>query len=375
METFKNIMQMKKINFIAILICIGILSACKGSSDKYVITGVVHDHVANGEKVYIYDFNEGDIIDSTKIVSGKFSFDGAAGEARAVRLVVEHHHVNFILEKGNVKINMSDEPYSVKGSPLTDKLNGFLTEYENLIEEVREDFMSIGESVSVVEASAARDKILEDLSVKIDKLVVSYLKQYPDNVLGAMIFCTWVENQIGVTPEKFMEYSGIVGERVLNFGPLKQMSVYFESMNKTNAGQPFIDFTIENGNIDGTPASLSDYVGKGKYVLVDFWASWCAPCIRTLPGLVSTYQKYKNKGFEIVGISLDNNQQNWANATAKHQITWPQLSNLEGWSDPAAQAYSINSIPATFLLDGNGTIIGKNLNEAELEQRLSELLK
>ena len=362
---------MKKINFIAILACIGILSACEGSSDKYVITGIVHDHVGNGEKVYIYDFNEGDIIDSTKVVSGKFSFDGVVGEAKAVRLVVEHHHVNFILEKGNININMSDEPYSVEGSPLTDKLNGFLAEYEYLFEEVREEFMSIDESVSGIEASAIRDKIVEDLSVKIDKLVVSYLEQYPDNVLGAMVFCTWIESQIGVTPEKFMEYSGIVGERVLNFGPLKQMSVYFESMNKTNAGQPFIDFTIENGNIDGTPASLSDYVGKGKYVLVDFWASWCAPCRMEAPVIAEVYNKYKGDRFEVLGVAVWDKREATLQAIKEDGHGWPQI--IDAQAIPT-ELYGIQGIPHIILFGPDGTIVSRELRGDKLRNKVAEVM-
>ena len=362
---------MKRINFLTVLICIAILAACNDSGNKYVINGIVHDHISDGEIVRIYDFNDGSVIDSTKIVKSKFSLNGVATEAKAVRLVVEHHYVNFILEKGKTDINMYEEPYIVDGSQLTYKLNEFTAEYGRLFEDVREKGMNIDESLSDFEKNAIRESIVEDLSEKIDELVVSYLGQHPNDVLGAMVLCTWLEGQIGVTLEKFVEYSGFVGERIVNFGPLKQMSEYFEGMSKTSVGQPFVDFTIEKGNLDGTPASLSDYVGKGKYVLVDFWASWCAPCRAEAPFIAEVYNRYKGDKFEVLGVAVWEPREATLQALKDEDHGWPQI--IDAQAIPS-ELYGIQGIPHIILFGPDGTIVARELRGEKLKSKVAEVM-
>jgi thiol-disulfide isomerase/thioredoxin len=110
-------------------------------------------------------------------------------------------------------------------------------------------------------------------------------------------------------------------------------------------------------------------------VLIDFWASWCGPCRRENPTVVRAYQKYKDKGFEIFSVSLDSDKTRWTQAIAQDGLVWPNhVSDLAGWRNAAAGAYGVSSIPATFLLDRNGNIVGTNLRGPALEARLSELL-
>ena len=126
-----------------------------------------------------------------------------------------------------------------------------------------------------------------------------------------------------------------------------------------------------NGNIH----SDSDLRKNKKCVLIDFWASWCPPCRRDMPNLVAAYKKYKNKGFEIVGISLDSKADAWAKGVKDLNITWTQLSDLQGWKNSGAQLYGVNSIPHTVLVDKDGTIIAKNLHGEEIDAKLQEILK
>jgi thiol-disulfide isomerase/thioredoxin len=124
-----------------------------------------------------------------------------------------------------------------------------------------------------------------------------------------------------------------------------------------------------------TPAGpimrLSDL--RGKYVLIDFWASWCGPCRRENPNVIKTYANYKDKGFEIFGVSLDQEKSAWINAIAKDQLTWPHVSDLQYWNSVAAQAYQVSSIPMTFLLDPQGKVIAKGLRGDSLNQYLANL--
>ena len=128
-------------------------------------------------------------------------------------------------------------------------------------------------------------------------------------------------------------------------------------------------------DLKGKNVKLSDYVGKGKVVLVDFWASWCGPCRREMPNLVEAYKQYKGKNFEIVGVSLDRDEAAWKNMSKELKITWPQMSDLKFWQCEGAQLYAVSSIPHTVLIDGNGTIIARGLHGKALLDKIAEVVK
>lgn len=124
---------------------------------------------------------------------------------------------------------------------------------------------------------------------------------------------------------------------------------------------------------DGKERQLSEWCGKGNYVLIDFWASWCGPCLRELPNVVSCYEKYHDKGFEIIGISFDNKKDAWLAAVKRLHMTWPQLSDLKGWKSLAAVVFGVNSIPANILVDPQGRIIALDLRDTGLVNKLAEI--
>ena len=128
-------------------------------------------------------------------------------------------------------------------------------------------------------------------------------------------------------------------------------------------------------DLNGKQVKLSDWVGKGKYVFVDFWASWCGPCRKEMPNVVEAYNRYKDKGLEIVGVSFDSNKLQWSAAVEKLGMTWPQMSDLKGWECAAAKVYGIRSIPSNILIDPQGKIVAMDLRGSKLQTVLAELLK
>lgn len=150
----------------------------------------------------------------------------------------------------------------------------------------------------------------------------------------------------------------------------KEIIIRLEKAKKFFIGQPITDFTQKDSL--GNDVALSSL--KGKYVLIDFWASWCGPCRSENPNLVKLYQQYKKDNFEIIGISLDTNRDKWLKGIKADGLKWLHVSDLKGWKNEVAKLYDVNFIPQNLLIDPNGIIVGKNLNGVSLELKLNEIL-
>ena len=369
---------MKRIKIVALFVCVVILTACNSGKNEYVVNGVVPEGFADGMPVHMSDFNDGLIIDSAKIINGEFSFKGTLDTPKAVRLSLGRLYVNFILEGGTTTVDMS-QPLGTKGSPLTDQYNKYMLESENLISEAREKLMNVENVVNKDEPNyddkvdMLRVDIVNELFAAMDELPLLYFKKNPNDILGAMIFYTWMQGQVEpLTVEKFRDYSGYVGENVLNFGPIKKMIEHYDIVGKTAVGAPFTDFTIENGNLDGSPVSFSDYIGKGKYVLVDFWASWCAPCRMEAPNLAEVYNKYKGDKFELLGVAVWDERQATIRAIEEDGYFWPQI--LDAQTIPTG-LYGIQGIPQIMLFGPDGTIVARDLRGNNLRRKIEEVMQ
>jgi len=156
-----------------------------------------------------------------------------------------------------------------------------------------------------------------------------------------------------------------------NSPELEKPKALLAGFEKRAPGKPFHELVMNN--MTGQEVRLSQWVGRGNYVLIDFWASWCGPCRQEMPNVVANYEKYHAKGFEVVGVSFDQKKDAWVNAVQQLGMRWPQMSDLKGWQCAASEVYGIRSIPASVLVDPQGTIVAIDLRDKALGKKLQEI--
>ena len=368
---------MKKIILFAWIVA-GILTACT-DKNVYTTTGTFATNDMDGKFVYLQqidsNFRNGGIIDSTKVENGKFVFNGIAEKAPVVQLIVINDSVEpaaFVAEIG--KIEMSFDPElkaTVKGTATNDQYQQFRMAEDTLFEKMFSNYSKFQEMKKAgditSEQSMEYDKSSKQLAEELNKLTSDFIKPYITTPAGQYFF---FDNVYSLDDIQRKELISSAPADFQNLERIQNLVKRIEAREATAVGKQFTD--VKGFNPDGKEVSLSDYAGKGKVVLVDFWASWCGPCREATPDVVAIYQKYKNKGFEIVGISLDARKESWEKAIKDLNITWPQLSNLKGWDEDCAVTYGVDAIPQTVLIDKDGKIIERNLSE--LNFKLEELL-
>ena len=364
---------MKRLMFLAAAGIVA-MASCQNSTG-YVIKGTI-EGADEGSMVYLQDYSAGTLtaVDSAVVKGGKFSLAGEAGgiaECRFLTYVNETMEVvaQVFLEKGTIKVDMSADRANVGGTTCNDAYQKFMNLYTAASMEINEIYTQVMSDSTLTDAErAAKGELIQAKEDEAMAMIKNQIADNIDNVVGVQLLASFAmsfpANEIAPLLEKIPAELEVMPEVV-------SLKEYFAAMMKAAEGQQYSD--IELNDPDGNAVKLSDYIPNNKYTLVDFWASWCGPCRMEMPNVVAAYEKYKAKGFGIVGISLDSDVEAWKKAITDLNITWPQMSDLQGWQNAAAQLYGVRSIPSTLLIDQSGVIVARDLRGEALLNKLAEL--
>lgn len=364
---------MKKSIILGSIALIGSTLSCSQQPKGYSITGTIPAEAqANGEYVYLM-VSEGDefkTIDSALIQDNAFTFarrDQADPMANAMVTYQREYSTPLILEDGDIHVDMA--ALSATGTTLNDAM----AQYMGSLDSVRSALQSRAEALSEL-SPEEQQKGFETIEQEYDTFITTnagqLLDKYPNTALGLQGLITLLTSGGINTQEKLNDIKGKLSPTLLTAHPkVKTLLESVEQGIKTQAGASFIDF--EGVNDAGEPSKLSDFVGKGHYTLVDFWASWCGPCVREMPNLIKVRDRYTAKGLQIVGVAVWDEMDAHLKAVKEHGITWPQIFNKE----EATKLYGISGIPQIMLFAPDGTIVARDLRGEAIAQKLDEILQ
>ena len=378
---------MKKIVLVGL--CVAFSGLLMGQSqykkmDGYVIKGVIEgDYKANKRKVYLVEEEEiqgkPHIVDSAEVVNNQYTFQGPSVKYPRMYFIKSADPdclspiTPFFLENGEISIRANADFFlnsTAKGTPNNDIYDfyKFLDQY--VTDSIRKvcvlERMLYGEQPYEVENKNFKERgaIAKRRNTEIG---IKMVNLYPDQAFAPFVIYWSMRYRLPLEELKALRTKI---DPSLNEHPYtKQLEEYIR-LAAFSEGSDMPDFTLPDQN--GKKIKLSDF--RGKYVLIDFWASWCGPCMREMPNIVKLYKECKGKDFEILGVSLDSKKEAWLGAIKKNNMKWPQVSDLEMWSTAPVKLCNVTAIPYTVLIDPQGKVVALDLRGEKFIQKVQEVL-
>lgn len=325
---------------------------------------------ANGQWVYLYKPSGQGASDSVQIANGRFTLERAVAEDGLIAHLVipRSYNLSFIPEEGIIKADLAAS--GATGTPLNDEHTQKSKYRKGLIEEARAKLKSIRADKDLDDKAKeeAQEKVSDELYAKIKPLAEADLKEHPNDAIGLIA----LQNLLGmedVNVAKAEALLQLAGDRLRAEESITKMVTRLRRVEATQAGAQFVDFEgVDDAN---KAVHLSDYVGKGHYVLVDFWASWCGPCRREIAHLKKVRDAYTDKGLVILGTVVWDEMEDHLKAMKELEITWPQIFN----KTEATELYGISGIPQIILFDPAGKIVARDLRGEEINKLLDKALQ
>jgi peroxiredoxin len=371
---------MKKITLLA-LFTLSIISCNNLKDNEFLISGTANG-IENGKKVFVEIQDENGVIakDTGVIENGKFELKGSTDNIDLGFIRIENEKINLpiILEEGKIKINIvkdSLQKSTIEGTFNNDKFQKFNNESVAILEKVKK--FEKENNPKMQKALAANDTVTVNKIKKeyknfqndMNDYSKTFIKNNPDAFISVLLLENFLMREY-IPATEIKSFYDKLDKKLVNTKSAQNIKKTLNLMLAVVVGKPAPKFSAKSP--EGKLISLDESLGK--VTIVDFWASWCAPCRKENPNVVALYNEYHSKGLNIIGVSLDQDATKWKDAIAKDNLNWIHVSNLKYWDEPIGKQYGISSIPATFILDAKGNIVAKDLRGDALRAKVKELL-
>ncbi len=357
------------------------------SKDGFLIKGTFSG-LKDSTTVFLMNPNDGKTVATDMAKNGTFTLRGNLADPSLLQLGFGGHQEGLELFIQNDVVTITGDAdkimeTKIKGSVLQED---FIAFRQQIVVPYIDKLRPLGAAIKVETDTRKKDSLVNEYNayrIKALDATSTFTRNKPFSPVSSLVLAVMMPGMESVTDlenrynqlqaaAKKGYYARAIEKAISDTKAAQaQAQAQAQAVQVGQIGTQAIDFTQKD--VDGKAITLSSF--RGKYVLVDFWASWCRPCRMENPNVVNAYNQYKNKNFTVLGVSLDQVKPNWVQAIQADNLTWTHVSDLQYWNNAVAQLYHIGSIPANILIDPNGKIIGRDLRGEDLNRKLNELLK
>lgn len=364
-NNYYNLSDMKY--YLLLTACLFGILAHAQTTYPYKVKGELKDNSLDGQTLYIMRYDDQKIIDSTQVINQNFVFEGQTTSPYFCRIDAGKDYTNFILDKGTTIVNVYT--YNSAGTILNNTLKYTMAISDSIIKAGNEYSKELENKIP--DLKERQDIWTTYFRNKLRPSLLNFLKKQllanKDNGVGEYAFRHY---SMVCKPEEMNLLSSEIGDWLHSLKTVKEIIKRFEALSNTAEGKPFAD--MQGESVNGKEIYLSDFVGKGNYVLADMWASWCGPCRDEIPNLAEIYNEYKDKGLIVLGIATWDKPERILKAIKDLNITWPQLLDTQ---EQAMKLYGINGIPHIILFSPDGTILARDLRGDNMKLKVKEVMQ